>query len=548
MVSTRRPTGARGAGRARAVAFLALTLVAAGCGRAGEPTGPADAPLPTDAEAYALPAERLEALERAQEARARALGFGAGASQARREAARLARLRGVRDGDAAALERARGLLVQAAADRGAGSVGCLASLDLARLLARDLGDTRAARDDAERALAELPRSADLAGCRAELARLARLLGGAGIDEPPATVSPASATGPSRLTSVDVYGDAADPGGTVRVVVGFERPAAVELVEEATAPGSPRRVLLRLTEVTVGTAVRLPREVGGGGLVRIRLGDAREKVRDLVFELAPGATVRSFALGEPYRWVLDFERASSGPPPSSPEHGPIRVVLLDPGHGGDQHGARVDGVRESHLVMDIARRTASVLLRRLPGTRILLTRDDDVDVTLEQRAAMANSVDADVFVSIHLNDAPGPVERGGITTFVLDLADERQEVRLAARENGTSEESVTGMQRILAGLHRADQVAESRRLAELVHASTLGSARRVLPAIPDRGVKAEMFYVLVGARMPAILVEASFMTRPEELAALRTAAYRQSLAEGIAEGIARYAATRTGDPP
>lgn len=527
---------------------MVLVAVLVGCGRGPEPSAGTREPLPTDAEAYAWSAARLDALSRAEEQRARGLGLGAEASQARRDAARLARIHGVRDGDRGALDRARGLLVQAAADRASGTVGCLANLDLARLLARDLGDARAARDHAERALAELPRGAELASCRAELTRLVRLLGGSGAEEEAPAVSPTAQAGPSRLSTLDVYGDAADPGGTVRVVVGFDRPAAVELVEEATAPGSPRRAILRLSDVTIGSTVRLPREVGGGGLVRVRLGETRGSVRDLVFELAPGATVRSFALGEPYRWVLDFERASSGPPPSSPEHGPIRVVLLDPGHGGDQHGARVDGVRESHLVMDIARRTASVLLRRLPGTRILLTRNDDVDVTLEQRAAMANAVDADVFVSIHLNDAPGPVERGGITTFVLDVSDERQEVRLAARENGTSEEAVTGMQRILAGLHRTDQVAESRRLAELVHASTLGSARRVLPAIPDRGVKAEMFYVLVGARMPAILVEASFMTRPEELAALRTAGYRQSLAEGIAEGIARYAATRTGDSP
>ena len=102
-----------------------------------------------------------------------------------------------------------------------------------------------------------------------------------------------------------------------------------------------------------------------------------------------------------------------------------------------------------------------------------------------------------------------------------------------------------MQRLLAGLHRDGQLRESRRLAELVQASTLGKGRTVLPTLHDRGVRRDLFSVLVGASMPAVLVEASFLTRPEERAALRTARYRQALAEGIADGIVRYAGARAG---
>ena len=117
---------------------------------------------------------------------------------------------------------------------------------------------------------------------------------------------------------------------------------------------------------------------------------------------------------------------------------------------------------------------------------------------------------------------------------------REAIRLAARENRTSTAEVTGLQRILAQLHRSGQVDESRALARLVQIGTLAGGRRVLPDLPDRGVKSGMFYVLVGARMPAILLEASFLTQAEEHRALRTERYRQSLAEGIAEGIVRYA--------
>jgi N-acetylmuramoyl-L-alanine amidase len=182
----------------------------------------------------------------------------------------------------------------------------------------------------------------------------------------------------------------------------------------------------------------------------------------------------------------------------------------------------------------------ILRVRLPSTRVVLTREENRFVSLEQRTAMANAVGADAFVSIHLNAAWEDVQHGGVTTFVLDTNDDRQAVRLAARENGTSEHEVGALSRILAGLHRDEQATGSRGLAEHLHASTLAGGRRVLPRLYDRGVRSAMFHVLVGATMPAVLVEASFMTRRDEADALRTEGYRQALAEGIADGIVAYA--------
>ena len=179
---------------------------------------------------------------------------------------------------------------------------------------------------------------------------------------------------------------------------------------------------------------------------------------------------------------------------------------------------------------------------------MLTRNEDVDVSLPDRTALANGLGADLFVSIHLNDSVVPVDTGGITTFLLDGDDRRQPVRLAMRENGTREDEVTGMQRILADLHRTERLEGSRRLAGLVHAETLRHARRQYEGLADRGVRSDVFAVLVGARMPAILLEASFMRLPEDLAALKTAAYRQSLADGIARGIVRYAGGGPPHPP
>jgi N-acetylmuramoyl-L-alanine amidase len=152
--------------------------------------------------------------------------------------------------------------------------------------------------------------------------------------------------------------------------------------------------------------------------------------------------------------------------------------------------------------------------------------------------MANAAGADLFASIHLNASEQPVDHGGVATFVLDSSDERQAIRLAARENGTTPAEVTGLQKILAGLHRREQVAASREVARDVQRATLQAGRRILPSLHDRGVKEAMFYVLVGARMPAVLVEASFLTHPEQAKALETERYRQALAEGIAVGLVR----------
>ncbi|MEM7136642.1 MAG: N-acetylmuramoyl-L-alanine amidase [Myxococcota bacterium] len=164
---------------------------------------------------------------------------------------------------------------------------------------------------------------------------------------------------------------------------------------------------------------------------------------------------------------------------------------------------------------------------------------DRGVTLEARCALANSLEADAFVSIHLNAGEGEVTKGGVTTFVLDTTNNRQALRLAARENGTRVASVTGIQSLLAKHHRRGQARESKMLAASIQEATLARGRRVLPKLGDRGVRQAMFYVLVGATMPAVLVEASFLTAEPEARALATSRYRRELAWGIASGIASF---------
>lgn len=216
------------------------------------------------------------------------------------------------------------------------------------------------------------------------------------------------------------------------------------------------------------------------------------------------------------------------------------MVLDPGHGGEDRGSPgLYGLWEGEVALDLARRVKAALARFLPSLRVRLTRDADVHIPLEERAGMANALGADLFVSLHLNAASTVVERGGVTTFVLDVENDRNVLRLAAHENGTRTTEVSAMQFLVGSLARKQQEKHSLELAEFVQRNTVASARRYLPKLSDRGVRSAMFYVLVGAQMPAILLEGSFLTQPDEARLLTESAYRSALAEGIARGIVNY---------
>jgi len=402
---------------------------------------------------------------------------------------------------------------------------CVAQVAIAR--AKATVDPRAAYLDAYRATESAP--ADDA-CR-ERARA--LLSELDAHRPPAGELARLASGLGRaegcrVSRVAVLGSGVFEGEArgVRVLLFSEGDCALEGRQT-----SHTRFVVQGPGATIDTAVPEHMEVGSGGVVAVVRIDDR-----LELELAEGANAQAFDLGS--RFVVDVAARASIDERTDRA---ARLVVIDPGHGGLDFGARFDGLKEAQVALDLAERAARIVARRLPSSRVVLTRTRDEIVPLEQRAAFANAVGADLFVSIHLNAADEPVRVGGVTTFVLDVTDDRQALRLAARENATAVSEVTGIQRLLARVHRADQVERSRRLATHVHEATLEGGRRVLPELPDRGVKSAMFYVLVGARMPAILLEASFLTKPEEAAALHTESYREALAAGIAEGIVRYVA-------
>jgi N-acetylmuramoyl-L-alanine amidase len=247
------------------------------------------------------------------------------------------------------------------------------------------------------------------------------------------------------------------------------------------------------------------------------------------------------------WVVCSALLLASPRPSV--RPPAFVAVVDPGHGGEKEGAAsADGLLEKDVTLQIARRLKARLERM--GGKVILTRSVDATVPLASRAALANAERADLFVSIHLNATPSQARsrvRGVETYFLSADATDSSATAVAARENADrlageppmdAADPVAG---ILASLEDSANLQESSRLAYAIHERVAG------PAAEDRGVKQAPFYVLAGARMPAVLVEAGFLSHPEEARKLRSAAHQERIAQGIAEGIAawRAAALRAG---
>ncbi|MDP3275887.1 MAG: N-acetylmuramoyl-L-alanine amidase [Deltaproteobacteria bacterium] len=217
---------------------------------------------------------------------------------------------------------------------------------------------------------------------------------------------------------------------------------------------------------------------------------------------------------------------------------VRRVVIDAGHGGSDPGARgPTGLRESEVTLDVARKLAEILATEF-GVDVVLTRDRDTYVALDERARRANDANADLFVSIHCN-ASERAEARGVSVYALDAQSPRVEARFARRVNTTRELDAfddADVSHILANLQLGSQGARSWRLAQRVQQNLLTTLRARYAEVDDMGVHAARFNVLVGTEMPAVLVEVSFVSNPLEEARLRDDTYRAIAARSIARAI------------
>jgi N-acetylmuramoyl-L-alanine amidase len=217
-------------------------------------------------------------------------------------------------------------------------------------------------------------------------------------------------------------------------------------------------------------------------------------------------------------------------------GKTHVVVIDPGHGGRDPGAvSADGtLKEKDLTLDVAKRVKAALERNNPGITVALTRTDDRFMSLEERSAAANALNADLFISIHCN-SDTDTSSHGTETYYLSKATSPRAMRAAARENGLSPAKMSDLQATLLDLMVTSKKTESEALALAVS----NSLEQVIPKARHRGVKQAPFYVLLGAKMPAILVECAFMSNVRECRKLHDPKYLDTIAQGLSNGAESY---------
>jgi len=215
------------------------------------------------------------------------------------------------------------------------------------------------------------------------------------------------------------------------------------------------------------------------------------------------------------------------------------IVIDPGHGGHDTGTvGPSGLQEKDLVLDIALKLKTLVEEKL-GSEALLTRADDTFIPLEERTAMANHSQADLFLSIHANSSRSR-RVSGVETFFLDFASSSEAEEIAARENSSAQKTIFELQDLVQKITLKEKIDESRELAQIVQKSVTSQLQKTHSQTRDRGVKQAPFIVLIGANMPSILSEVSFVSNPSDEKLLKSSSYRQKLAEALCRGIEAYA--------
>lgn len=309
-------------------------------------------------------------------------------------------------------------------------------------------------------------------------------------------------------------------------------------------------------------------VGGGVLRRVRVALQKDGDLRVVMDFAELADYRVTALDSPFRLVVDAfaskaAKAATPAPGQNDDDAPsassyalpkgsskkklaadlveqlglsVHTIMIDAGHGGKDPGAQGNGLREKDITLRMALILGKVLKKR--GYRVLYTRTTDDFIALDERTSMANAKKVDLFISVHCNAITDPSVHG-LETYSLNLARTPDAVRVASRENSVSDSrNISDLQMILTDLMLNSKIKESLDLAKGVQRESL-SALRGKWSVADHGNREAPFYVLMGAKMPAVLVEMGYITNKTEAARLKSDSYLHSLADGIANGVGEY---------
>lgn len=383
---------------------------------------------------------------------------------------------------------------------------------------------------------------------------------------PAPPTPISSTGPVTVTGLRHY---SNPNYT-RLVIDADKTTRYQyhLLRQDPTLNKPRRFYVDLLNSRLGDTVKSTIAINDDLLTDARAGQYTNNQVRVVVDIKSLQSYKIFSLPDPFRIVIDlWGKDHKGTPPvvatkkplppmSIPVPAPngeldpsalakqlalgVRRIVIDAGHGGKDYGAKgyLKKSHEKYIVLKIAQKLAQKVQSRL-GAEVILTRKSDRYLTLEERTAIANTKSADLFVSIHANAAKNK-NAYGIETYFLNLATDDEAILVAARENATSTKNISDLHDILTELMQNAKINESARLAGYVQSAVVSKLQKAnYKNIKNKGVKQAPFYVLMGARMPAILVETSFISNPRENQRLEDAAYQDRLCDGIIDGIERY---------
>ena len=308
--------------------------------------------------------------------------------------------------------------------------------------------------------------------------------------------------------------------------------------------NPDRLYFDVKDAHISKEINTSIPVGDGILKTVRASQFNKTTVRVVLDLDEISDYQTFIFDDPARLVIDVygkTRTADKPDMNFVK----RRIVLDPGHGGHDPGAvGPKNLYEKDVVLDIALKLKRVLMED-PFNEVFLTRERDIFIPLEERTAMANKKNADLFVSIHANASPRR-EAKGIETYLLNWTDDEEAIRVAARENAISLKKMRAMNRqvdivdvIKSDLIRENKRDESIKLANYIQRYLISNLDNDTKHVLNLGVKQALFYVLFGAKMPSVLVEVSFISNPEEERLLSNDAYRTEIAKGIAKGLNTY---------
>jgi len=373
---------------------------------------------------------------------------------------------------------------------------------------------------------------------------------------------------SKLTAVKNIRYWSTPTYT-RVVIDLDGQVeyTFNLLERDMDLHKPRRLYLDLENTYVGSGIETTIPIKDGLLQMARAAQYNKETVRVVLDIDNIKDYKIFRLHDPFRIVVDVSGAEEAKAeekeittktevrkvgkgikkPESPDDTvtlarqlglSVKTIVIDPGHGGKDPGCYVNyAIQEKDIVLKLAKKLKGIIEKRL-GCEVFLTRNEDVFLPLDERTAFANVKKADVFISLHVNSHK-QADIFGLETYFLNMATDENAVMLAAKENATSEKNISDLQSILNSLMLNTKISESSKLAYNVQDGIMASIKSSYRTNKSLGVKQAPFYVLIGAEMPAILIETGFISNSTERKRLQSDKYHEILADGIVDGIESY---------